>query len=122
MTLRSAVVAAYLLALLPLASSRVLADQEGTAARHAGRIQAVSPNTGVLLIEGYGSHEVLVVRISGAEIVRIWRDAADPWTWRERATTIYRWPVGTFVMILGSEDESGVIEASRVEIPKATFE
>jgi hypothetical protein len=79
----------------------------------------------VLVIEGYGSShqsEILEVRIKGAKIVRVWRDAADPWAWRERATTIYRWPVGTFVTILGTEDESGVIEASRVEIPKTTLE
>jgi hypothetical protein len=52
----------------------------------------------------------------------VWRDSADPWVWRERATTIYQWPVGTFVTILGSADEADVIRASRIEIPKVTFE
>jgi hypothetical protein len=125
MTLRYATFAAScLIAALAGTWSSVHAGPE-TTARHAGRIQAVSPNTDVLVIEGYGSSqqsELLEVRIRRAEIVRVWRDAADPGAWRQRATTIYRWPVGTFVVILGIEDESGVIEASRVEIPKATFE
>ena len=57
-----------------------------------------------------------------ARVVRTWRDSADLGVKRERVTSIYRWPVGTFVIVIGSEGSMGSIEASRVEIPKVTSE
>ena len=93
--------------------------------RRTGWIQSVRPHDVLLMLEQYGSKrksELLRVRINRAEIVRIWRDPADPWFWRERGTSIYRWPVGTFVMVIGSDLDSGSFEASRVEIPKLTSE
>ena len=55
-------------------------------------------------------------------MVRIWRDPADPWTWRERPTSIYRWPVGTYVVVIGRRIDQGSVEASRIEIPKVMSE
>jgi len=79
----------------------------------------------MLIIEELGRDgvsEVLEVRIQSAKVVRVWRDPVDPWTWRERATSIYRWPVGTFVVVIGRTIHEGSVEASRIEIPKITPE
>ncbi len=94
-------------------------------ARHTGHIQSVRPSDGMLFIEELGTDggsEVLAVSIREAKVVRIWRDPADPWTWRERATSIYRWPVGTFVVVTGRTIREGSVEASRIEIPKIMSE
>ena len=57
-----------------------------------------------------------------AKVVRIWRDPVDPWTWRERVTSVYRWPVGTFIVVIGCTIHAGSVEASRIEIPKIMSE
>ena len=97
----------------------------GGVARHTGNIHSVRPSDGTLIIEELGSggvSEVLEVGIRAAKVVRIWRDPADPWTWRERLTSIYRWPVGTFVVVIGRRIDGGSVEASRIEIPKVLSE
>jgi hypothetical protein len=94
-------------------------------AKHAGYIQSVRPSDGTLLIEEVGrdgAASTLHVRMRNAAVVRLWRDPADPWVWRERATSIYRWPVGTFVVVIGRATPSGSIDANRIEIPKITAE
>lgn len=109
---------------LPLTSLDALAGGGGVA-RHAGHIHSVRPSDGMLFIEELGRDgvsEVLEVRIQSAKVVRVWRDPVDPWTWRERATSIYRWPVGTFVVVIGRTIHEGSVEASRIEIPKITPE
>ena len=110
--------------LVSLMWSAALAE-EHTSARHPGRILSVRPHTAMLVIEAYGSKErsgLLAVHIGDARVVRTWRDSADLGVRRERVTSIYRWPVGTFVIVIGSEVSMGSIEASRVEIPKVTSE
>ena len=109
---------------LPLTSLDVLAG-DGGAARHTGNIQSVRPLDGTLIIEELGPGgvpEALDVRIRTATVVRIWRDPADPWTWRERLTSIYRWPVGTYVVVIGRTIDNGSVEATRIEIPKVMSE
>lgn len=94
-------------------------------ARHAGHIQSVRPSDGTLVIEELGANgvaELLEVGMHGAEVVRVWRDPTKPWEWRERPTSIYRWPVGTFVVVIGSTTGSGAVEARRIEIPWVTSE
>jgi hypothetical protein len=109
---------------LPLSFVSIIASAEGPA-RYAGHIQSVRPADGTLVIEEVGADDVsdlLHVRIRGADVVRTWRDPSDPRRWRERVTSIYRWPVGTFVVVTGRTTDSGSIEASRVEIPKIAAE
>ena len=98
---------------------------DGGAARHTGNIHSVRPSDGTLIIEELGSggvSQVLDVGIRAAIVVRIWRDPTDPWTWRERLTSIYRWPVGTYVVVIGRKIDKGSVEASRIEIPKVLSE
>jgi hypothetical protein len=109
---------------LPLTSLNVFAG-DGGAARHTGNIQSVRASDGTLMIEELGTggvSKVLDVGIRRATVVRIWRDPADPWTWRERLTSIYRWPVGTYVVVIGRRIDKGSVEASRIEIPKVMSE
>jgi hypothetical protein len=109
---------------LPVTSLDVFAG-DGGVARHTGSIQSVRPSDGILIIEELGTggvSEVLEVGIREAKVVRIWRDPADPWTWRERLTSIYRWPVGTFVVVIGRRIDDGSVQASRIEIPKVMSE
>lgn len=98
---------------------------DGGVARHTGSIQSVRPSDGTLSIEELGTDgvfDVLEIGIRKATVVRVWRDPADPWTWRERLTSIYRWPVGTFVVVIGRRIDRGSVEASRIEIPKVMSE
>ena len=85
---------------------------DGVAARHTGNEEF---GTG-------GVSEVLDVGIRTATVVRIWRDPAEPWTWREHLTSIYRWPVGTYVVVIGRRIDNGSVDASRIEIPKVMAE
>jgi hypothetical protein len=93
-------------------------------ARRAGYIESVNPAERTLVLKevGGGRPGRLHVRMRNAEIVRVWRDPADPQEWRERATTIYQWPVGTLVVVVGRPTSAGPVEASRIEIPKITTE
>ena len=69
-----------------------------------------------------GTTDLLQVRIRRADVVRVWRDPAEPWQWRERPTRIHRWPAGTFVVVIGTAAPSGVIDGTRVELPKVAPE
>jgi hypothetical protein len=94
-------------------------------ARRAGYIQSIHPADRTLVIQEVGGSwrsGGLQVRMGNAAVVRVWRDPADPLAWRERATSIYRWPVGTLVVVIGRATSSGPVEASRIEIPKFTTE
>jgi hypothetical protein len=94
-------------------------------AQYTGHIQSVRPVDAMLLIEEVGADDgsdLLYVRIRGADVVRTWRDPADPRRWRERETSIYRWPVGTFVVVTGRATGRRSVQASRVEIPKIASE
>ena len=109
---------------LLLAPLDVLAG-DGGAARHTGNIHSIRPSDGTLIIEELGTggvSGVLDVGFRTATVVRIWRDPADPWTWRERLTSIYRWPVGTYVVVIGRRIDNGSVDASRIEIPKVMAE
>ena len=66
----------------------------------------------------HGRINLVEISFRNADIVRVSRDPLDAGHWRERRTSIYRWPIGTFVVISGKRDSSGAIEARRVEIPK----
>jgi hypothetical protein len=88
-------------------------------------VQSIRPADGILAIEELGANnapELLEVKIGGAQIVRVWRDPSDPSLWRERPTNIYRWPVGTFVVVIGRATHPGRVQASRIEIPKVSTE
>jgi hypothetical protein len=85
----------------------------------------VHPANRTLVIQevgGSGDTRGLEVRMDNAHVVRVWRDPAEPWAWQQRATSIYRWPVGTLVVVIGRATPSGPVEASRIEIPKITTE
>jgi len=102
-----------------------VATGQGRRARHAGYIQSVRPADRTLVIEEVGRDGMaatLHVQMRNAEVIRLWRDQAHPWVWRERPTSIYRWPVGTFVVVIGRATDADTIEASRIEIPKITSE
>lgn len=110
--------------LLLLSGIHVAARAEAMG-RHAGYIQSLRPSDRTLLIDklgGGGAARRLEVRIRNAEVVRVWRDPANPWVRRERGTTIYQWPVGTFVVVIGHATPSGAFEATRIEIPKISSE
>lgn len=112
-------------AVLFLALPPIAAAAGGEPARHTGHIQSVRPSDGMLFIEepgGNGVSRVLKVCTRSATVVRLWRDPADPWTWRQDLTSIYRWPVGTFVVVIGRRIDEGSVEASRIEIPKIMSE
>lgn len=110
-------------AVLFLALPPVAAAAGGEPARHTGHIQSVRPSDGMLFIEETGTDsQVLKVWTRGATVVCLWRDPADPWTWREGPTSIYRWPVGTFVVVIGRRTDGGAVQASRIEIPRIMSE
>ena len=109
---------------LALTSVDVVAG-DGRIARHAGGIQSIRPSDGTLIIEELGqdgASKMLEVSIRSASVVHVWRDPVDPWKWRERVTSIYRWPAGTFVVVFGRTIHEGSVEASRIEIPKIPSE
>ena len=110
-------------AVLFLALPPVAPAGGGEPARHTGHIQSVRPSDGMLFIEETGmDSQVLKVWTRDATVVRLWRDPADPWTWREGLTSIYRWPVGTFVVVIGRRTDGGAVQASRIEIPRIMSE
>lgn len=95
--------------------------EAGDLGRYTGRLQSFRPADGVLVVEKVGASgesDLIEVQTRGAEVARVWRDPAKPWQWRERPTRVYRWPAGTFVVVIGRADRHGVIQASRIEIPK----
>ena len=107
----------------------VVAATRGTEAgglvRHAGRLQSMDPAEGVLMIEEVGvigTTDLLQVRIRRADVVRVWRDPAEPWQWRGRPTRIHPRPARPLVGVIGATAPSGVIDATRVELPKVAPE
>jgi hypothetical protein len=77
--------------------------------RHSGNVHSFTPADGVLVIEADVRHAV---------IVRLSRDRRRPWEWREEPTRAYWLSIGTYVTVIGLEDRSGIVRASRVEVPE----
>lgn len=97
----------------------------GDALRHTGRLVSLSPAEGVVFIEEVrpgGDSALIEIEVREAKVVRLWRDPAKPWRWRERPTRVHRWPVGTFVVVIGRAGPDGVVDARRIEIPKGSLE
>lgn len=83
------------------------------------------PADGKLVTEDVGANgmtALVEVQIRDAMAVRVARDPDHSWLWRERPLRLYRLPAGTLVVIIGQEDASGVINASRVEVPEIQFD
>ena len=59
----------------------------------------------------------LSVHVRTATVVRLWRGQDRHWKWRERPTSLYWLPINTFVTVIGREEPSGLIRASRIEVP-----
>jgi len=79
------------------------------------------PAEEILVIKEFGARgeELVEVDIQDAEVVRLWRDPDRPWRWRERPIRAQRLSVGTFVVVIGRAHASGIIDADRIEVPKA---
>jgi hypothetical protein len=89
--------------------------------RYAGRVLSVDPARGLMLIEESGPAgrwQEIRVRVRNAQVVRLSREAARPTEWREEPARLEGVTAGTFVVVIGSPDASGMVEASRVEIPR----
>ena len=94
---------------------------EAGSSRLTGRINSIAPIDGVVFVEDAGdarSDDLVSVQFRDAKVVRVWRDTERPTRWRERSTVLSRWPAGTFLVIIGYVDASGVVRAHRIEIPK----
>jgi hypothetical protein len=80
------------------------------------------PGDGVVVVDRSSTHDaehLIAVDFRGAQVVRVWRDTENRETWRERSTSLNRWPAGTFVVVVGSAAPKGRVRAIRIEIPKA---
>jgi hypothetical protein len=89
--------------------------------RYAGRVLSVDPARGLMLIEESGPAgrwQEIRVRVRNAQVVRLSREAARPAEWREEPARLEGVTAGIFVVVIGSPDASGLVEASRVEIPR----
>lgn len=92
----------------------------GDEIRHSGNVHSFTPSEGVLVINAMGlngEEETVWVDVRGAEVVRLSRHPRRPWQWRERRTSVYRLPAGTYITVIGLEDRAGTLRASRVEVP-----
>jgi hypothetical protein len=110
--------AVSVLILIAVSSSVTRAHED----RFTGRIHSMVPGDGVVVVDRSSTHDVerlIAVDFRGAQVVRVWRDARHPATWRERSTALNRWPAGTFVVVVGSIAPTGHVRAHRIEIPKA---
>jgi hypothetical protein len=90
--------------------------------RFTGRIHSMVPGDGVVLVDRSSTddtEQLIAINFRDAHVVRVWRDAQNPGTWRERSTSLSHWPAGTFVVVVGSMDPTGRVRAKRIEIPKA---
>lgn len=93
------------------------AEQE---TRHAGRIHSMDPaQAAVVLLElgAHGLEQLVEAQIGDAKLVRVWRDPARPWRWRERPIGLYELLSAPFVVLIGRQDRYGRIIAARVEVP-----
>lgn len=89
--------------------------------RHSGNVHSFAPAEGVLVIEALGvdgAEETMWVDVRGAQVVRLSRDPRRPWRWRERPISVHQLPSGTYVTVIGREGRSGIVRASRVEVPE----
>ena len=105
------------LALLTLGAAPVLA---GNSVRVSGQTHSLAPSDDVLVLTVLGANgleEMVWVRVRNATVVRLWRDKDRHWEWRERPTSLYWLPINTFVTVIGREEPSGTIRASRIEVP-----
>src|SRR5688572_24737328 len=105
-----------------LAVSLFASSADAGSTRLTGRINSIAPTEGVVLVEDGGDEDadnLMAVEFRSAEVVRVWRDPGDPAAWLERSTQLSRWPVGTFIVIIGVADAAGRVRAHRIEIPKA---
>lgn len=114
-----------MLAWLVLAS--LIASVSGSVAwaadevRHSGTVHSFTPSDGVLLIDARGVdgvEEMVWADVRAADVVRLSRHPRRPWEWRERQTTVHWLPVGTYITVIGREGHSGILRASRVEVPE----
>jgi len=110
------------LMLAPLAASLAGADRSEAdeRQRYAGRVLSVDPARGLMLIEESGPAgrwQQIQVRVRNARVVRLSREAARPAEWREEPARLDGVTTGTFVVVIGSPEASGMVEASRVEFP-----
>lgn len=88
--------------------------------RHAGRIQEIDPAGRRMVLEEIGLAgrvEQVEIDLSGARVLRVFRDPQDPWRWREEPTRLERFPTGTYVVVIGSTVD-GRLAATRVEVPR----
>ena len=105
------------LPLLTLGASPVLA---GNSVRVSGQTHSIAPSNDVLVLSVLGANgleEMVSVHPRNTTVVRLWRDKERHWEWRERPTNLYWLPIKTFVTVVGREDPSGIIRASRIEVP-----
>jgi hypothetical protein len=90
--------------------------------RRSGRIQTLDRDKGTLVIEESGVASTFfttqIVGLGNAKVVEVFRDAQQPWTWREEPTSLTRVPTGTMVVVIGRKGTGGAIEAERIEIPR----
>jgi hypothetical protein len=89
--------------------------------RHSGNVHSFAPADGVLVLETMGidgAEETVWADVRGARIVRLSRDPRRPWEWRERPTRAHQLPSGTYVTVIGREGRSGIVRASRIEVPE----
>jgi hypothetical protein len=106
------------LLLLAVSGTVTHADQH----RFTGRIHSMVPGDGVVPVDRSSTHDaehLIAVDFRGAQVVRVWRDSENLAMWRERSTSLSRWPAGTFLVVVGSVAPTGRVRASRIEIPKA---
>jgi len=61
--------------------------------------------------------QLVEAQIGDAKLVRVWRDPARPWRWRERPIGLYELLSAPFVVVIGRQDRYGRIIATRVEVP-----
>ncbi|HEX9749338.1 MAG TPA: hypothetical protein VGB86_13115 [Methylomirabilota bacterium] len=89
--------------------------------RHSGNVHSFTPAEGVLVIEAIGAdgaEETVWADVRDAEIVRLARHPRRPWEWREQRTGAHWLSSGTYVTVIGRERRSGIVRASRVEVPE----
>ena len=105
------------LTLLALGAAPVLA---GNSVRVSGQTHSLAPSEDVLVLSVLGANgleEMVWVHVRNAKVVRLWRDQDRHWKWRERPTNLYWLPINTFVTVIGRAGPSGIIRASRIEVP-----
>jgi hypothetical protein len=111
--------------LVLLAPVLFVASAEAGSIRFTGRINSIAPAEEVVFVEDASDErfdKLVSVKYRDAEVVRLRRDTEQPAEWRERSTRLERWPAGTFIVIIGYAEPSGVVRADRIEIPKADLQ